>query len=175
MSDTSDSLDTDLLQKNVILSYKIRKCTLTVEYIAVLWVATLIFENKMQGMTKSSAKYMASSWLFMHRQLRFGNSTRRFCNAMSNFDKCYYIRCLCAEFAAKHTKAPLSLTTHWKMEPDFGLWQSSVISCSHLYRGTIAWTPTNHDILRGHCNGFSPSHYLNQCWNIVSWNCKKQT
>ena len=40
------------------------------EYIAVLRVATLIFgENKMAGKTTISAKYMASSWLFMHRRL----------------------------------------------------------------------------------------------------------
>ena len=65
----------------------------------------------------------------------------RLCNATSNFDKCLYIRCLRAEFGAKHTKTPLSLTTHWKMEPDFGPWQSPNISRSHLYHVTIAWTP----------------------------------
>ena len=27
------------------------------------------------------------------------------------------------------------------MEPDFGSWQTPNISRSHLYRGTIAWTP----------------------------------
>ena len=41
----------------------------------------------------------------------------------------------------KHTKVPFSLTTRWKMEPDFGSWQTPDISRSHLYRGTIAWTP----------------------------------
>ena len=119
-----------------------RKCTLTVEYVAVLWVATLVFgENKMAGRTTISAKYMALSWIFMHRRLQFGNSTTQFCNATSDFDKCHYIPCLHAEFAVKHTKAPLSLTTNWKMEPDFGPWQLPDISCSHLYRGTIASTP----------------------------------
>ena len=59
----------------------------------------------------------------------------------SNFDKCHYIRCLRAEFAAKHEKAPLPLTMRWKMEPDFCSWQPPDISHSHLYRGTIAWTP----------------------------------
>ena len=48
---------------------------------------------------------------------------------------------LCAEFATKHTKAPLSLTTHWKMEPNFRSWQTPDISRSHLYCSTIAWTP----------------------------------
>ena len=28
------------------------------------------------------------------------------------------------------------------MEPDLGSWQSPDISRSHLYRGTIAWTPS---------------------------------
>ena len=42
------------------------------------------------------------------------NSTTRFCNATSNFDKCHDILCLLAEFAAKHTKAPSQLTTRWK-------------------------------------------------------------
>ena len=84
---------------------------------------------------------MASSWLFMPRRLSLGKSTKRFCIATSNFDKCHYIRCLRAEFAAKHPNVPLSLTTRWKMEPDFGSWQTPDISRSHLYRGTIAWTP----------------------------------
>ena len=69
------------------------------------------------------------------------NSTTQFCNARSNFDKFHHISCLCAEFAAKHTKAPLLFITRWRMESDFGSWQSPDISCSHLYRGTIAWTP----------------------------------
>ena len=51
------------------------------------------------------------------------------------------IRCLRADFTAKHGKSPLSLTTRWWMEPDLGSWQSPDISRSHLYRGTIAWTP----------------------------------
>ena len=63
------------------------------------------------------------------------------CTATSNFDKCHDVRCLRAEFAAKHGKSPLSLTTRWWMEPDLGSWQSPDISRSHLYRGTIAWTP----------------------------------
>ena len=65
----------------------------------------------------------------------------RFCNAMSNFDKCHYICCLRAEFATKHTKSLSSLTTRGKMEPDFASWQSPDISRSHLYHRTIAWTP----------------------------------
>ena len=63
------------------------------------------------------------------------------CTATSTFDKWHDIRCLRAEFTAKHWKAPLSLTTRWWMEPDLGSWQSPDISRSHLYRGTIAWTP----------------------------------
>ena len=50
------------------------------------------------------------------------------------------IRCLRAEFTAKHTKALSLLTMRWKMEP--GSWQLPDISPSHLYRSTIAWTPT---------------------------------
>ena len=73
-----------------------------------------------------SAKYIPSRWLFMHRWLQFGNSTMRFCNATSDFDKYHYIRCLHAEFATKHSKAPLSLTTRQKMKPDFCSWQSPI-------------------------------------------------
>ena len=73
------------------------------------------------------------------------------CTATSTFDKWHDIRCLRAEFTAKHGKAPLSLTTRWWMEPDLGSWQSPDISRSHLYRGTIAWTPTNRDISGLHC------------------------
>ena len=63
------------------------------------------------------------------------------CTATSTFDKWHDIHCLRAEFTAKHGKAPLSLTTRWWMEPDLGSWQSPDISRSHLYHGTIAWTP----------------------------------
>ena len=45
-----DSIDTNLIQKPFNCHLNFRKCTLTVEYIAVLRVATLIFcENKMAG------------------------------------------------------------------------------------------------------------------------------
>ena len=68
----------------------------------------------------------------MHRRLQFGNSTKRFCNAMSYFDKCHHTRCLHAEFAAKHAKAPLSPTMRQKMEPDFGSWQSlKTVKCRY--------------------------------------------
>ena len=141
-SGSIDSIDTNLIQKPLDCHLNFRKCTLTIEYIAVLWVATLIFgENKMAGKTTIFAKYMASSWLFMHRRLLIWNFTTQFCNARSNFDECYYISCLRAEFAAKHTKAPLSFITRWRMESEFGSWQSPDISRSHLYHGTIAWTP----------------------------------
>ena len=63
------------------------------------------------------------------------------CTATSTFDKWHDIRCLRAEFTAKHGKAPLSLTTHRWMEPDLCSWQSPDISRSRLYRGTITWTP----------------------------------
>ena len=137
---TATSGSTYFMQKALACHPNFRKCTLKVEYIAVLRVATLIFgENRMAG--RSPQKRMASSWLFMPRRLLLGKSTKRFCDATSNFDKCHYIRCLRAEFAAKHTKVPFSLTKRWKMEPDFGSWQTPDISRSHLYRGTLAWTP----------------------------------
>ena len=57
-----DSIDTNLIQKPLDCHLNFRKCTMTVEYIAVLRVATLIFgENKMAGKTIISAKYMASN------------------------------------------------------------------------------------------------------------------
>ena len=69
-SGSIDSIDTNLIQKPLDCHLNFRKYTLTVEYIAVLRVATLIFgENKMAGKTTISAKHMASSWLFMHRGL----------------------------------------------------------------------------------------------------------
>ena len=99
-------------------------------------VATLIFdENKMAGTTVTSAKYMASSWYLCTDGLNLVILTR-FCIATLNFDKCH-ICCQHAEFATKHTSFPLLLTTRWKIEPDFGSWQTPDISCSHLHRGTI--------------------------------------
>ena len=93
---------------------------------------------KQNGGTTNSAKYK----LIIYAQTTLiWNSTAQFCNARSNFDKCHYISCLRAEFAAKHTKAPLSFITRWRMESDFGSWQSPDISRSHLYRGTFPWTP----------------------------------
>ena len=137
-SGSSNSIDTDVIQKPLDCHLNFRKCT---QDLNISRVATLIFgENKMAGRTMISAKRMASGCLFMHRWLWFGNSTTRFCNAMSNFDKCHYIHCLRAEFATKYAKALSSLTTRWKMEPDCGSWQSPDISRSHLYCGTIAWT-----------------------------------
>ena len=64
--------------KTIRLYLNFQKCTLTVEYNKVVLVATSIFgENKMEGMAKISAKYMASGRLFIHRWFQFGNSTRR--------------------------------------------------------------------------------------------------
>ena len=114
VTDRQTDRRTDWTKKTLDCHLNFWKCTLTVEYIAVLRVATLIFaENKMAGGTTIYAKYMASGCLFMHRWLWFGNSTTRFCNATPNFDKCHYIRCLCAEFAAKHTGP---ITAHKALE-----------------------------------------------------------
>ena len=67
------------------------------------------------------------------------------CTSTSNFDLISVIIFVAYELnlplKKKHGKAPLSLTTCWWMEPDLGSWQSPDISRSHLYRGTIAWTP----------------------------------
>ena len=61
-SGSIDPIDTYLIQKPLDSHLNFWKCTLTVEYIAVLRVATLIFgENKMVGKTTISAKYMVSS------------------------------------------------------------------------------------------------------------------
>ena len=84
---------------------------MTVEYIAVLWVPSLIFgENKMAGIHGFKFTIYAQT------------STMRFCSAMLNFDKYHFILCLLAGFATKHAKAQLSLTMHWNTELDFGLW-----------------------------------------------------
>ena len=62
MSGSIDSIDTDIIEKTLDCHLNFWKCTLTVEYIAVLQVETLIFgENKMAGWTTISAKNMASS------------------------------------------------------------------------------------------------------------------
>ena len=92
------------------------------------------------------AKCMVSSWLFMHRQH----------DATSNFDKCHYIRCLHAEFAAKQAKAPLSLVTRRKVAQCIAL---SVISWYHCL------DPTNHEISRVHC-GKIINKGLSQVWCI---------
>ena len=69
-SGSSDSIDTYVIQKPLDCHLNFWKCTLTVEYIAVLRDATLLFgENKMAGRATISAKNMASSWLFMHKRL----------------------------------------------------------------------------------------------------------
>ena len=78
----------------------------------------------------------------------------------------YDIRCLRAEFTAKHEKAPLSLTTRWWMEPDLGSWQSPDISRSHLYRGTIAWAPPT-AIYRAYTVYGTTWSY---CETVILWN-----
>ena len=50
------------------------------------------------------------------------------------------------------------------MEPDLGSWQSPDISRSHLYRGTIAWTPINRDISGLHCIWSDPSLNYHQAY-----------
>ena len=50
--------------------------------------------------------------------------------------------CLHAEFVATHAKPPLLLISRWNKEHDVDFWQPPDISRSHLYRGTIPWTPT---------------------------------
>ena len=56
-SGSSDSINTYFIQKALACHPNFRKCTLTVEYIAVLRVATLIFgENKMAGRPTISTK-----------------------------------------------------------------------------------------------------------------------
>ena len=140
--DSSNSIDTDFKQKTLYWHLNFRKCTLTVEYIAVLRVATRDPLWKQNGGNDSDCRKIHCFKLIIYAQTaliwKFYGGV---CNATLNFDKCRYIRCLCVAFAAKHTKAPLSLTARWWIEPDFGSWQSPDISRSHLYRGTIAWTP----------------------------------
>ena len=56
-SGSSDCINTYFIQKALACHPNFRKCTLTVEYIAVLRVATLIFgENKMAGRSTISTK-----------------------------------------------------------------------------------------------------------------------
>ena len=56
-SGSSDSINTYFIQKALACHPNFQKCTLTVEYIAVLRVATLIFvENKMAGRSTISTK-----------------------------------------------------------------------------------------------------------------------
>ena len=112
------------------------------------------------------------------------------CTATSTFDKWHDIRCLRAEFTAKHGKDPLSLTTRWWMDPDLGSWQSPDISRSHLYRGTIAWTPPTAIyraytvFLIGHVTLVTIDEYYFEDWApmnfiyrhpIFIWGTKKKT
>ena len=100
------------------------------------------------------------------------------CNAMSNFDNCQYIHCVCAEFATKHTKAPISLITRWKMEPDFGSWQTlhaRYIALLLISRYQCL-DPTNHNISRVHCIMFyiylNASQY-NTLFSFTLFSCLK--
>ena len=61
-SGSSDSINTYFIQKALACHPNFRKCTLTVEYITVLRVATLIFgENKMAG--RSTISIHKNEWL----------------------------------------------------------------------------------------------------------------
>ena len=141
----------ELKQKPLDCHVNFLKCTLTVEYIVVLWVATLIFdENKLAGRTAISAKCMTSSWLFMHRRPMIFK-LYEVCNATSNLDKYNYIRCLRAESQAKYAKKPIITQNMLK----YGTW---------FWLMTVAWyialqltpryhclDPTNRDMSRVHC------------------------
>ena len=85
------------------------------------------------------------------------NSTTRFCNATSNFDKCHDILCLRAEFAAKHTKAPSPLTTLWKTWPGFWLMAVARYIALPLISRYLSMDPTNRDISGLHCIWYGKS------------------
>ena len=144
-SGPSDSIDADVIQKRLNCHLLFRKCTLTVEYIALLRVGTLIFgENKMASKKPISAKIHGFKLNIYAQTALIWNFTTRLCNATSIFDQCHYISCIRAQFAAKH-KGPLSLITRWRIVwsliLDHGSRPMPYKSHSHLHRGTIPWTP----------------------------------
>ena len=132
--DSSDSIDTDL--KTLYCHLNFQKCTLTVEELQIWSLVKKKWRARQWSPQNTwlQVDYLCTDGLIIWK---FQNAV---CTATSHFDKCHHIRCLRTEFAAKHGKAPLSLTTRWWMEPDFGSCQSPDISRSHLYRGTTAWT-----------------------------------
>ena len=131
-------------------------------YIAAHFFGPQEHKTKWQVRQRSPQKYMASSWL-IYAQTAL-TSAARFCNATSYFDKCHYIRCLHAGFAAKHTKAPLSLLTRWRMESDFWLMTVALYIALPLTSRYHCLDPTNRDISRVHCVsvGIPPANML-QC------------
>ena len=94
------------------------------------------------------------------------NSTTRFCNATSNFDKYHDILCLRAEFAAKQTKAPSPLTTRWKTWPGFWLMAVARYIALPLISRYLSMDPTNRDISGLHCIVMSCKHLL---WRHFDW------
>ena len=111
--DSSSSINHDLKQKSLGSHRNLLKCTPTVENMSVSRVATLIFiENKMAVGHQSLHKTWLQDDHLYTDSFNFGNSTTRFCNATFFVCKIYFG----AEFAAKHAKAPLTLTSCWNME-----------------------------------------------------------
>ena len=87
-SGSSDSINTYFIQKALASHPNFRKCTLTVEYIAVLRVATLIFgENKMAGRSTIFTKTNVFKLIIYDKAALTGKIYQTFfCNATSNFD-----------------------------------------------------------------------------------------
>ena len=135
-------MDTNLIQKLLGCHLNFQKCTLIVEYIVVLRVATLIFgENKMPGRTTISAKKTWPQIDFLCTDSFNSEILPLFLVMQSQIWINFNIFVAYVLNLLPNTQRPqLSLTTRWKMEPDSGSWQMPDISRSHLYRGTIAWT-----------------------------------
>ena len=139
-SGSSDSINTYFIQKALACHPNFRKCTLTVEYIVVLRVATLIFgENKMAGRTTISTKTHGFKLIIYAK-----NSE----NLPNGFVMQRQILINVIMFVAYMLNLPLNTQRSHsrsqragKREPDLASWQTPDISRSHLYRGTIAWTP----------------------------------
>ena len=92
----------------------------------------------MAGMAAISAKYMASSRLFMRRRLSFGNSTTRFV-----LQRQLLISDMI--FVAYELNLPLNMEKpHYRSQRagEWSLiWAHDSRPIYRLYRGTIAWTP----------------------------------
>ena len=139
-SGSNDSINTDVIQETLDCHLNFWKCTMRVEYIAVLRVASLLKTKWRVGQRSTQ-----NTWLLVAYLCTDGFNLEIL---PRGFVMQSQILINVIIFVAYVLNLPLNTQRPYhrsqpagKLGLNFGSWQSPDISRSQLYRATIAWTP----------------------------------